>query len=395
MKSRSLSISPVRTAAGLRAAAVVMSRSYMGKPKGFMKYLRGAGAKNVLVATDRGTTVAGLVMLPSGAWFGGRAVPTIGIACVATAPEARGHGLAPALMAACVREMSRRGAALSTLFPSTVPLYRGAGWEHAGLMHTWKIPARDFVFHDRELDVRVAGKRDAAVLRKLHDTAASRTSGLLKRTEWFWKRVLAATAEEPRETHLALRNGRPEGYVVFALRESKLGRWFDLGVRDFVSTTPAATRRLLTVLSDHRSMCEWVSGFGSPSDLIHLLPQEQRIETERSKRWMMRIVDVKRALEQRGWPAGLDAEVSFDIEDPVVPANAGKWRLRVKDGRGRAERGGSPRVELPIRGLAPLYSGFMSPEELRLAGLIEGPEAELARLRTFFAGPAPYTTDGF
>lgn len=394
MPTPALKISPVRGAAELRAAALFMARSYKGKPEGFAKYLRGAGAKNVLVARDGRAPVAGLVQLPCGAWFGGRAVPNIGIACVATAPEARGQGVAPALMAACVRDMARRGAALSTLFPSTQPLYRGAGWEQAGLMHTWKIAARDFVFRDRELDIRLATPRDGAAIRRLHDEAARRASGLLRRTPWFWKRVLSSK-DEPRETTIALRRGRPEGYVVAALRESPDRSKFDLSVRDFVATTPAAARRLLTVLSDQRSMCEHVSGIGSPSDLLHLLPAEERMDVVRSKRWMMRIVDVRRALEQRGWPAGLDAEAAFEIDDPVLPANSGRWQLRVRGGRAAVSRGGRGSIRLPIRGLAPLYSGFMSPDELQLAGLLEAPEAELATLRAMFAGPAPYTTDGF
>ncbi len=371
-----------------------MARSYNGKPDGFARYLRGAGARQVLAVRHGGTTVGGLVMLPCGIWFGGRSVSNIGIACVATASEARGHGLAPALMAECLREMARRGAAVSTLFPSTQPLYRGAGWEQAGLHLAWRVRARDFVFRDRALEVRLATKRDGAILRRLHDEAAKRTSGLLRRTEWFWKRVLS-TKDEPRETTLALRGGRPEGYVVCALRESKAGRFFDLAVRDFVATTPAAARRLLTHLSDQRSVCDAILGTGSPADLIHLLADEQHLEVERAKRWMMRIVDVKRAFEQRGWPAGFEATIDFDLEDSVLPSNAGKWRLRVKDGRGRVERGGSGGIRLPIRGLAPLYAGFMSPDELHLAGLLDAPEAKLPLLRALFAGPIPYTTDGF
>ena len=56
---------------------------------------------------------------------------------------------------------------------------------------------------------------------------------------------------------------------------------------------------------------------------------------------------------------------------------------------------GAGGVALSIRGLAPLYSGFMSPDELRVAGALDAPDAELPVLRALFAGPAPHTTDGF
>ena len=71
------------------------------------------------------------------------------------------------------------------------------------------------------------------------------------------------------------------------------------------------------------------------------------------------------------------------------------WTLRVSGGRGRAVRGGRGRVRVGARGLAPLYTGYQSPFDLRAAGLLDGPDGDLERLAALFAGPAPWMRDGF
>jgi predicted acetyltransferase len=44
---------------------------------------------------------------------------------------------------------------------------------------------------------------------------------------------------------------------------------------------------------------------------------------------------------------------------------------------------------MDIRGLAPLYTGHLSAEQLALTGLLEGPSEALAAASAVFAGPAP------
>lgn len=83
------------------------------------------------------------------------------------------------------------------------------------------------------------------------------------------------------------------------------------------------------------------------------------------------------------------------VRDASIPANAGRWTALVENGRARVARGGPGRVRLDIRGLAAALTGYMAPVDLALAGLVEGPEAHLEALAAMFAGPTPYTTDGF
>src|SRR3954447_5347278 len=87
-------------------------------------------------AYDAGKVVSHARVKPYAQWFGGRAVPMGGVASVAVAASHQGRGVGRATVAALLPVMRERGYAVSALFPSTVPLYRGLGWELAG-DYTW------------------------------------------------------------------------------------------------------------------------------------------------------------------------------------------------------------------------------------------------------------------
>ena len=100
----------------------------------------------------------------------------------------------------------------------------------------------------------------------------------------------------------------------------------------------------------------------------------------------------RRALADRGYPAGLEENVDLEIKDDLIPKNHGRFTLKVAGGRARAARGGSGAVRLDVRRLASLYSGYLNPDEH--TG-IEGPKSELEKLRRIFAGPTPWMVETF
>ena len=82
---------------------------------------------------------------------------------------------------------------------------------------------------------------------------------------------------------------------------------------------------------------EW---FGGPSDPLIYLADENRANIIDQSRWMLRIVDLPAALSRRGYCGSIDGELHLEIEDDVLPENAGRWLLRLAGGTATAERGG-------------------------------------------------------
>jgi predicted acetyltransferase len=122
---------------------------------------------------------------------------------------------------------------------------------------------------------------------------------------------------------------------------------------------------------------------------------EQEAEQVGGLWWMARGLDLPAAVAARGYPAGLSAAVTFTVEDPLLDAARGAWRLEVGGGHGKLAPADDAEVRLDVRAVGPLFSGFRSPAELTLAGLMQGPAGAVARLGAIFAGPTPPLLDFF
>jgi predicted acetyltransferase len=120
-----------------------------------------------------------------------------------------------------------------------------------------------------------------------------------------------------------------------------------------------------------------------------------RVQRPISLDWMLRVVDVRKALEARGYPRGVEAQLHFDIEDDMLPENNGKVTLSVSGGRGEVREGGEGRIKMHVRDLAAVYTGFASPFEQAVLGKVSGPNEDLWAAGAVFAGPRPWMADIF
>ena len=111
--------------------------------------------------------------------------------------------------------------------------------------------------------------------------------------------------------------------------------------------------------------------------------------------WMLRMVDVQKAVAQRGFPVGIEAEIDFALEDVELSENAGAWRLSVSGGEGRLEPTEKARLRLGIGAFSSWYSGWADAATLLNAGLVEEAGAEGELLDACFAGRTPWMMNEF
>jgi predicted acetyltransferase len=356
-------------------------------------YLRSAGHENIRVV-QRGNRIAGtMISLPCGQYFGGRAVPMAGIAAVAVAPEHRSSGAATEMLRRELQRLHETGCPLSALYPATVPVYRRAGYELAGASFELRLPAQAIDVRERGLTLRCATSDDASGVARVYRDFAVHTNGNIERTPFFWSRVHAWRGE-PAQGYVVECDGRIDGYVFYLKKPGRPG-CYTLQLTDIAARTAAAGRRILAFLADHRSQADEVFWSGSPADPLVLLLGEAPLKPRVRDYWMLRLVDVRRALELRGYAPAARGELHLDVADDVLPQNAGRLTLTVEDGRAAVGSGGRGELRADVRGLAALYSSHLTPEELRRCGRLDGPEPALATAAALFAGPAPWMRDGF
>jgi predicted acetyltransferase len=355
------------------------------------------GADDFRLSCMNGKIAAGLGYVRMGQWFGGASVPSVGITTVGVAPEHRGAGVGLSMMRAMLEELYEEGMPLSCLYPATLTFYRRIGYERAGQRITYELPLGGIDVRERDLDLIPIEKEHYPQVYRLYEERARRSSGHLHRPGWLWSRKLEPKDQKPYR-FLVARDGQAEGYVTFRSGE----RSEPITVLDACLLTPGAGLRVLTLLSGFATMVDKVTWSGGPLDpFVYLLKEPisagptPKAKVTRSFDWMLRLVDVAKALTLRGYPNGLDAEIHFDVRDELLPANNGRFTLAVSRGEGHVSHGGEGRIKLGVRELASIYTGFISPIELQSLGKIKGERGDLALAGALFAGARPWIPDMF
>ncbi|UKO97873.1 GNAT family N-acetyltransferase [Nostoc sp. UHCC 0870] len=356
-------------------------------------YANLVGLDNFRVIYRDQKVAGGLVIYSMGQWWSGQRVPMAGIAAVGIAPEYRGDGAAIALIQNALQEIHAQDIPISVLYPATQRLYRKAGYEQAGSYCTWEIPTQSIQIREQSLPVQPVDPKDYDLFHSLHQQQGKLTHGYLDRHPALWQGLIHTEAQETLYTYLIGDKDEPQGYIIFTQERSKDGSI--LQVKDWVILSPDAAVTFWSFLANHRSQIDKVRWKSSITDSLTLLLPEQTAKICQSDRWMLRIVDVCKALATRGYPPGVEAELHLDIQDNLLSANQGKFILSVANGRGEVTKGGKGEFKLDIQGLAPLYSSLFTPYQLQLAGKLDATATALTTATQMFAGVSPWMMDFF
>jgi predicted acetyltransferase len=339
-------------------------------------------------------------------WWHGRAVPMAGVASVKVAPEYRGRGLGRQLMTAVLALIAERGYPVSALFPATMPLYRSLGWELAGSKYEAAIPARSLWSLRAPDAAAAAGCAATAEVRRAGPDDAAEVTAIAGRAHEAARDSGPLTWDLPPTAQWL---GRDDMYAYLTGDGFAAYRWCggnkDLFVERVHGESAETVRALWSVIASHSSIAGTVRVRIAPGDPLWWLTHERDAAITKRSMWMLRVVDAQAAIEARGFPAGVSASVPLLINDDTRPANSGRWRLTVSDGKGMLipnESGilspaqpdsGTP-LTLGARGLAALYGGTPV-ATLRLAGVASGgsPETDAA-LDAAFAATA-FMVDDF
>ncbi|TWA82369.1 putative acetyltransferase [Azospirillum brasilense] len=395
-----------------RADAATLVRQGFGIPREYFDRsveLFGPGVMRGLRAGPEagraGQLVGCAAVWPMDQWFGGRPVPSCGVAAVAVDPAERGRGYGSALMRGLLEEARAGGAALSALYPATLPLYTRLGFGRGGVSFDWSAPPAALSAGPPPGDgwIRRTDASDASELAALRRSLLATTNGLVVRNEGLWSFALCPDGV-PSDVYTLGGAGGAEGYVAVAPPADR-----KLNVADLCLLSPRAVRLVQGFLAGYRAQVDRVTWRGGPDDPLVLLAPERGVRADACDEWLLRILDLPRALESRGYPPGVAGELILEVSDALIPENSGSFRLRLSEGNAsvrplrrtpnRAEKAGGTTddavLSLSIGALASLYSGHKGPHVLRQVGLLRGGEDAVALAARFFSGPAPWMPDRF
>ncbi|MDY6901392.1 MAG: GNAT family N-acetyltransferase [Cyanobacteriota bacterium] len=369
----------------------ILGQCFLNSPGEEESWIKLMGIENVRIIRQNQEVIGGLAVIPMAQWWGTQSVEMTGIAGVGIAPEYRGTGAALSLMQQTLKELHTKGVATSVLYPATQRLYRKLGYEQGGSFYGWETSAQSIQIREQLLPIK-AVPTDSQIFYELYEKQAKNINGYLNRAKPIWHRIMAPS----KGTFYAYLIGsaeEPQGYIIFSQHSAEDGAI--LRVRDWVVLTNAAAQTFWSFLNNHRAQIDKIRWRSSVIDYLGLVLPEQTAKIKFIQRWMLRIINVEKALSARGYSSGIETELHLDIEDDLIVENNGKFILSIVNGRGKIVKGGKGELKLDIRGLASLFTGLFSPQQLQIAGKIDGTEKELSKATQIFSGTIPWMMDYF
>jgi predicted acetyltransferase len=351
------------------------------------------------VLEEHGTRLGLLLARGHPVRWGGRPVPASQLSGLSVVAEQRGRGVATELLRAYLAEIHDRGAAISTLFPAAVQLYRRAGYEYAGTVTLYEAAARHLpVGWPEGWRARSVPADDPAPLAEPFARVARDRNGQVERdAEWWRHFLLADRGSGPPQAFVVDGPDGPDGWAILNVSSDLAASEVRTSAQvvDWGAASEAGWRSLLTLAAGFSSLAATVHWKGPDPEPLALLVAEQDIRQLRQDRWMARVVDVPGAFAARGYPSGLRGRITVAVRDDTCPWVDGTWTLEVDGGEGKAVRVGD---DAPLRttaaGLAALFAGYHDPRDLATLGVVSGlGPAEIEFPQALHAGPKPWSAD--
>jgi predicted acetyltransferase len=308
----------------------------------------------------------------------GAVLPVAGVTMVAVLPTHRRRGILRSMMRRQLADIAAQGEEpIAALWAAETPLYGRYGYGRAS-SHAF------FRFRRGEGTLSALAPADPALtLAKVYACVAASQPGFFGRDDDWWERVLDDPEEDrhgasPLRCLLAADGNGVRGYALYRA----VARWeqgtvlpdSSVSVLELVSADPAAGAALWRDLLSRDLVTEITADLRPADDpLIYQLHDSRRARLQLSDNLWVRIIDLPAALTRRAYAGQVD--VVLEVTDELLPANAGRWRLRAAGADGDVAASCVPTndpadIALDVRELGAAYLGGTRLGALAAAGLV-------------------------
>jgi predicted acetyltransferase len=344
------------------------------------------GLRDVRVAELDGQVVASLVLYPLTVYVRGQRVPLTGVGSVAVSPEHRRRGVGEACLRAALRELRQRGSHLSGLYAFRGSYYRKLGYGVIEVVHQLAVAAANLPACEESRRVRRLLLPDRPAVEALYERAATQGHFAVARGPAWWSQRLWSYPGDW-VVYEGRRRGQIEGYLYYDVETSHGPFRLAITLAECVAVTPEAHRGLVGHLATLADQVEEIH-YAAPTDnaWLTLLKTAQNLRPGAeigpfhdtggvANGAMLRIQDVKGALELLPIATPARGEIVLEVEDPVLPQNARAYHVQARDGRLKVSpdprRRAAPRLGAPVDVLAQIVAGTLSPVRAAAVGLVD------------------------
>ncbi|MEU4694104.1 GNAT family N-acetyltransferase [Actinoplanes sp. NPDC023714] len=336
-----------------------------------------------LVADDGGTVVGHADAFTRELTVPGAVVPAAHVSGVGVLPTHRRRGILTRLMHRQLRDIAEAGREpIAVLWASETKIYPRFGYGPAcsrsgmSIMNREvRLPAPPATPSGR---LRMGDPKDLlADIGKVYDQLRPGKVGWSTRDDRWWRFVLS-DLKEKRDGATPLRAvvhegpDGPTGYALWRVKDewTAHGPSSEVMVREVAADDPEtyqALWRFLLGVDLTRTVSYRLAALDEP--LQYLVDEPRRLGLTVSDGLWIRLVDLPAALAARRYAA--DVDVVFEVTDPILPANAGRWRLTGGPDGATCTRTTDPAdVACSVTDLGAAYLGGTSLTVLAAAGRV-------------------------
>jgi len=274
------------------------------------------------------------------------------------------------------------------LYPFEHRFYRYFGWGYAGEIRQYQIRCRQLAEYleeeeDDDLETVLFQEQQMPQLMEFYDAVASRSNGMLKRNEEYWRGKLV---EPPRQAVLAYFNGEIIGYLIYSLEKIHSDNLFvqEIVVHEWMAPTLDARDALLGFLAKQSDQVESIRLSLQPDEPFHLWVDDPRNKNHRFLNrlyahtatvglgWMYRLVSLKEAFESGRRFNNVKGDLRVEVEDDQL----GDREIGVTfSGNGAKVDKATSKPERIVRGtvdiVSQLFCGYTTAEEAYEQDLLE------------------------
>ncbi|MFG2569147.1 enhanced intracellular survival protein Eis [Streptomyces sp. NPDC048567] len=351
---------------------------------------------DIRLAVRDGHVVAGGLGLLLPQFFGGAPVPSalLGAGCVA--PEERGAHLSVRMISERLRPLRDQGAVISTLWTASSGYARRLGWEAPTHVYSWAVPTDELKRRFTETGFEITHGTNAKV-RLLQNDLAAWWNGTWQRPEWW------ADWQEGKHPGLTTyrfnRPGQEPTGVLCVANEPHPIEGRQVVVHDFWAADQDTAAAMFAFLGRHNSRIPTVAfqrtGLPPGPLLLHRLDRPGSLTARSWHPWMLRILDLRRAVQLRGWPDEVELTLPIEIVTESGEATE-RYTLRITGGKADLEpttRAGQ--ITLTRGQFAVWYAGgYRSTAAATLAG-VAAPPRTVARFLAATTDREPWLADHF
>ncbi|MBC3762196.1 GNAT family N-acetyltransferase [Quadrisphaera oryzae] len=314
---------------------------------------------------------------------GGAQAPVAGVWMVSVDPTHRRRGVQSALLHHQLRQFAADGESISALWTTEAPLYQRFGYGLATWRSRIEVDLAHAVFTPRATALAASSGAQLRLMSLeqalphlvgIHEKQATTRPGTLARDERRWQQLLGDDDGPAAELVVAIGPAGATGYAAYRLREGAPAAvpTGEVAVQEISALDAATHAQLWRFLLDtdlRRTLT--CSSRPLPDPLAHLLSDHRRMDARVDDALWVRLVDLPTALSMRAYSR--DVDVVVEVEDDLLPANAGRWRVTVADDGQRAQITRSdraPDLSMDVSDLGAAHFGATTLADLARAGRV-------------------------